>query len=60
MKLRDKLEGNCNHGIPRRESHRCEQCWSNMMEENRKKTEKFLKDLDRATTIGRKSKLQFD
>jgi hypothetical protein len=61
MKLKDPLEGNCKHGISKKKI--CEKCWDKMMKESRKKTEKFLKDLDKAvktTRDSRNSNLIFD
>lgn len=58
MKLKDPLEGNCKHGIPKKEY--CVKCWDKRMKDSMKINKELLKNLKKAEKLGRKSKLQFD
>ena len=58
MKIQDPLEGVCKHKIPKKDH--CEKCWDAMVKDSGKKTEAFLKAIDRAEKRRKKSKLMFD
>jgi len=58
MKLKDPFEGNCKHGIPKKQA--CDKCFAKMAKDYSKTTERFLKDLAKAEKKGRNCKLQFD
>jgi len=58
MKLKDPLDGNCKHGIPKKEI--CPKCWKKRMKDSLKINKELLKNLNKAEKLGRKSKLQFD